>query len=456
MNQTVTDLLAALGGKHNIKSYEHCATRLRVVVIDESLILTEKTDAVHDCKGYFFNTGQHQFVFGTGAVNKVYAAFGAEVGERTASVKESAYAGLNPAQKVVRIFADILVPLIPVLVTTGLLMGVRGLLLELGVSFSATGLMLFGMLTDTAFAFLPVLIAYSATKKFGGNPLIGIVVGLMMVAPQLPNAWVVAGGGADPLRVSFLGLNLSLVGYQGSILPAILAGYLVTTIEKQLRRFVPNMLDLILTPFLTITLTIALMLFALGPITHGMEKGVAGSIMWLIAAPLGIGYVVFAALQQVLVITGLHHSLGILEINALSNTGYNVIQPLITASMAGQFGAAVGATLLMKDKLKRTNALSSTTSSLFGITEPLLFGINLRSMRVFGAGMAGGAVGGMVTYVFGLKATGMGITFIPGLLLYVGSGWGLLHYVLVIVAAFSVGFLLVRAQKGKVTDELNR
>ena len=456
--QTIKDILDAVGGQDNVKNFEHCATRLRIILRDNSKVSKEKAENVTGSKGYFFNTGQHQFIFGTGKVNEVYAEFKqyTKMDESAdTAFKEDVYSNMTPVQKVVRTLADILIPLIPALVTTGLLMGLRGLLVELGVEFSPLMLSMFQMLTDTAFAFLPVLIAYSATRKFGGNPIIGIVVGLMMVSPQLPNAWAVAGGGAEAINFSFLGLNIPIVGYQGSIIPAIVAGYLVARIEKELRKVVPQIIDLVVTPFVTLTVTIFLMLFILGPITHSLEILVSDFIVMLVNAPLGIGYIIFAALQQLLVITGLHHSLSINELQLLADTGENVLNPLMTASMAGQLGAAISATLLMNVKLKRTNAISSSSSTLFGITEPLLFGVNLRSLRILVSGMLGGAVGGLLTYIFGLSATGMGITFIPGLLLYTSSFASMIQYLVVIVGAFVTGFIAVKVQSNKISEQLN-
>lgn len=452
-DQSIEQLLDVIGGKDNIKNFEHCATRLRVILKDDSKVDKQKAEAIPESKGYFFSTGQHQFIFGTGKVNEVTAELREYLGEGTtneSSMKEDVYANLNPVQKFVRILADILVPLIPALVTTGLLMGIRGLLVELGMTMTDDVTAMFAMLTDTAFAFLPVLIAYSATRKFGGNPLIGIVVGLMMVAPQLPNAYAVRGGTAEPLSI----FGLDIYGYQGSIFPAIIAGWLVSKLEKWLRSWVPQVMDLIVTPFLTITLTISVILFLLGPILQVAESAVINSIVGLINAPLGIGYIIYAGFQQLIVVTGLHHSLSLIEISLLSDTGYNVLQPLGTASMAGQFGAAIGTAFLMRDQLKRSNMISSAVPTLFGITEPLLFGVNLRSLRIFASGIAGGAVGGFLTYLFGLKATGMGITFIPGLLLYTGSVGALLQYIAVIVAAFAVGFLCVRLQGKQIRAEV--
>ena len=454
---TIDKLLEVVGGKENIQNYEHCATRLRIILKDDAKLNKEEVEAIPESKGYFFSTGQHQFIFGTGKVNAVYQDLdevmsGAESDDhQRANFKEDVYKNLSPAQRIVRTLADILVPLIPALVTTGLLMGLRGLLIELGMDMSGTWLSIFEMLTDTAFAFLPVLIAYSATRKFGGNPIIGIVVGLMMVAPQLPNAWAVAGGNAEPLKL----LGVSVVGYQGSIIPAIVAGWLISKLEKWLRKVVPQMLDLVVTPFVSLTVTIFIMLLVLGPILQMLETGVINSIVFLVEAPLGIGYIIYAGFQQLLVITGLHHSLSIIEISLLNNTGVNVLNTLGTASMAGQFGAAIAAALLIRNKLKRSNALSSTASTLFGITEPLLFGVNLRSIRIFISGMIGGAAGGLLTSILGLAATGMGITFVPGLLLYTASAWTFIQYILVIAVSFAVAFILVRLQAKTIKEDLN-
>jgi len=452
--ETIKQIMDAVGGEDNIKNYEHCATRMRIILKDDDKVDKEKAEEVEGSKGYFFNTGQHQFIFGTGKVNEVYKDFDDFVKssdteiDSDQSVKEDVYSNMSPIQKVVRVFADILVPLIPALVTTGLLMGIRGLLVELGMEMTPEITDLFTLLTDTAFSFLPVLITYSATRKFGGNPIIGVLVGLMMVAPQLPNAYAVAEGAAEPLTI----LGIDLVGYQGSIFPAIIAGWLISKLETWLRKWVPQVMDLVVTPFLTITITIAIILFLVGPIIQVLESGVINALVAVINAPLGIGYILFGALQQLIVITGLHHSLSIIEINLLSNTGLNMIQPLTTASMAGQFGAAIGAALLVKEKVKRSNMISAAVPTLFGVTEPLLFGVNLRAVRVFVSGMIGGAVGGLLTYLFNLAATGMGITFLPGLLLYTNGLAPIIQYLIVMAVAFAAGFIAVRLQGNKIRE----
>lgn len=454
LKETIKQILEAVGGKENIKNSSHCATRLRLILHDDSKLDKSKIDDIIQCKGYFFNTGQHQLIFGTGKVNEVYAELQSELGvseTEKSNFKEDVYSNMPIFQKFMRILADVLVPLIPVLVTTGLLMGIRGLLVNLGMPLTEEQSTLFGMLTDTAFAFLPVLVVYSSTKLFGGNPMIGIVIGIMMVAPQLPNAYAVAKGAAEPIRL----FGIGIAGYQGSIIPAIAAGYIASFIEKKLRKIIPQVIDLIVTPFTTILITISIMLLVFGPILRFVENSLISFFVSILALPLGIGYVVFGGMHQLLTITGLHHSLNIVQIGFINETGKNVIQTLATASMAGQFGAALSTAFLVNNKKKRADDISTTASTLFGITEPLLFGINLRNIRIFVSGMIGGSIGGLATYILGLKANGMGVTFLPGLLLYSDSATSMLKYIVVILVAFISGALLVQMQRNAIKNAIN-
>lgn len=442
-------IVASIGGHQNIKNIEHCATRLRLVLVDASKVNIDAAKGISEISGYFVQSGQHQFIIGSGKVNLVFAEVLALLGKSSAdeesnTFKNDLYANMTPLQKIVRTLADILIPLIPVLVTTGLLMGLRGLLLELNVPFSEQSLALFSMLTDTAFAFLPVLIAYSAVRRFGGNPVLGIVVGLIMVAPQLPNAWAVANGTAEPLLITLLGFDIPIVGYQGTVLPAIFAGWLLAYLEKRLRNIVPLVMDFVITPFLTILISATTVLFLVGPVLQYIEHLSTQLVVLGLELPFGIGYMLVGGLQQLITISGLHHAFGVIEIGLINENGSNPLNPLITASMAGQFGAAIAIATLLKDKVKKANAYSASIPTLFGITEPLLFGVNLQYGKAFLMGMAGGAVGGLVAYIFSVSASGMGITFIPGILLYTSSLSNIALYVLVIASAFSTSFILTR------------
>lgn len=229
-------ILSAIGGKENIKSIEHCATRLRIIVNDKSKIDEKAVENIDGVKGQFFAAAQYQIILGTGFVNKVYGVIVGEGQSISTDAKKDAYSDMTFLQKISRTLGDVFVPIIPALVATGLFMGLRGLLVNMGVEMSDTFLMFTQILTDTAFAFLPALVTWSTMKKFGGNQVLGIIIGLMLVAPQLPNAYGVASGAESPIYLSLLGLSIPIVGYQGSVLPAIILGIFAAKVERQLKR----------------------------------------------------------------------------------------------------------------------------------------------------------------------------------------------------------------------------
>ena len=221
--------------KKNVVSAEHCATRLRLILKDDSRFDKKQIEAIDGVKGSFKAAGQHQIILGTGFVDKVYAQFMeiANFQEGELKTKAEATAGnMNWFQKASRLLGDVFLPIIPILVATGLFMGVRSLIINLGVTLDPTALTLSQVLIDTAFAFLPALVTYSVMKKFGGSPALGIVIGLMLVAPQLPNANQVAAGNVEPIYLSLGALSVPIVGYQGSVLPALVLGIIAAKIEK--------------------------------------------------------------------------------------------------------------------------------------------------------------------------------------------------------------------------------
>lgn len=291
-------IIRLVGGKENIASVQHCATRLRIVVHDKDKINVKEVENLDKVKGSFFNAGQYQIILGTGLVNRVYdeamtqlnLAAESPVPEDTTS--KPVYG--NKFQRAIRMFSDVFVPIIPVLVATGLFMGLRGLLTQeavLGV-FGMTPddipnqLLLFTqILTDTAFAFLPALVCWSTFKNFGGSPVIGIVLGLMLVSNSLPSAYDVGSGAAEPLV--FFGF-IKVAGYQGSVLPAFATGVLTAKFEKWLRKRVPDAIDLIVTPFVTLVVGIVLALFVLGPILHTVENVVLYAVEGLLTLPLAL------------------------------------------------------------------------------------------------------------------------------------------------------------------------
>ena len=442
------EVIDAIGGKENISSLAHCATRLRIVVHDKEKIDKEKVENIAKVKGAFFNSGQYQIIFGTGTVNKIHDEL-QSIGIGGASIQEVKQAAKKEGsafQRAIRTFGDVFVPIIPVLVATGLFMGLRGLLTQdqipnlFGLApadIPANFLLFTEVLTDTAFAFLPALVAWSSFKVFGGSPVLGIVLGLMLVNPALPNAYEVANGSAE--AITLFGF-IPVVGYQGSVLPAFFIGLIGAKLERALRRRITEALDLILTPFLTLTIMITLGLFAIGPIFHSLEDLVLTGTLAVLDLPFGIAGLLIGSLNQLVVVTGVHHIFNFLEIQLLENRGMNPFNAIITCGMAAQGAACLAVGLKTKDAKLKALALPSSFSAFLGISEPAIFGVNLRFIKPFIMGLIGGGVGGFLASLFDLAGTGMSVTVIPGTLLYLNSQLPL--YILVNLAAMAVAFTL--------------
>lgn len=441
--QVAEVVLAHIGGKENVVSAEHCATRLRLVLKDESKYDKKAVEEIDGVKGSFKAAGQFQIILGTGFVDKVYAEFmqvaGFADGELMSKAEATA-SRLNWFQKASRLLGDVFLPIIPILVATGLFMGVRSLITSLGVELNPTLMTLSQVLIDTAFSFLPALVTYSVMKKFGGSPALGFVIGLMLVAPQLPNANQVAGGTAEPIILALGALNISIVGYQGSVLPALVLGIIAAKIEKSLKKVVPDVLDLIVTPFVTLFCSMVIGLIVIGPIMHEVEQVLLIAVQALMNIPLGIGGFIVGALQQVVVITGLHHTFKTLEIELLANTGANPFNTLTCGAIVAQCGAAVAAALKLKNKKQKSLYLSEVLPAALGITEPLIFGGNLPRLIPFVCACVGGGVAGVFSSIMGLAATGMSITAIPGMLLYLNGQ--LPQYLIACAIGFIVAFVL--------------
>ena len=444
--QVAEAILRNVGGKENIVSAEHCATRLRLVLKEESRYDKKAIEDIDGVKGSFKAAGQFQIILGTGFVDKVHAEFvqlagiADEKAAGKASSKANAAANLSWFQKASRLLGDVFLPIIPILVATGLFMGVRSLITSLGVELNPTLMTLSQVLIDTAFSFLPALVTYSVMKKFGGSPALGIVIGLMLVAPQLPNANAVAGGTAEPLMLSLGALNISIVGYQGSVLPALVLGIIAAKIEKALKKVVPDVLDLVVTPFVTLFCSLVIGLIVIGPIMHEVEQILLIAVQALMSIPFGIGGFIVGALQQVVVITGLHHTFKTLEIELLANTGANPFNTLTCGAIVAQCGAAVAAALKLKNKKQKSLYLSEVLPASLGITEPLIFGGNLPRLTPFVCACIGGGAAGVFSSIMGLAATGMSITAIPGMLLYLNGQ--LPQYLIACAIGFVVAFVL--------------
>lgn len=437
-NKIAQEIVLNIGGKDNISVLEHCATRLRIVVKDNSKVNTENLKNIKGIGGYFYQSGQHQIIIGTGKVNKVFNIINSDGTIKSDGAKESAYANLNPVQKILRSLADVFIPLIPVLVATGLFMGLRGFVMQLGLTLSPEALTLSQVVTDTVFIFLPALVVWSTFRRFGGTPVIGMVLGLMLIAPMLPNAWEVASGAVEPLKVGIFRIE----GFQGTILPALIVGIFGAHVEKWIKSWMPSIVDLVFTPFLTIVIGILAAFFVLGPIFTMVEDIIMMGVQSVIELPFGIGGAIFGGTQQALTVTGLHTSLMLIETSYLASKGVNPMNALITASMAGQAGAAIAYAMSIKDKEDRTLKLSSIVPCFFGITEPLLFGVTLSNTKVFISGMIGGAIAGAFAMLFNVAPSVMGVTFIPAIPAYLGNN--LLGYLAMIAIGMGTGMIMTK------------
>ena len=445
-------VIDALGGRENVNSVAHCATRLRVMVKDEAKINKDAIENLEKVQGAFFNSGQYQIIFGTGTVNKMYdevVALGLPTSSKDEMKEEAGKQG-NWFQRAIRTFGDVFVPLLPAIVATGLFMGIRGAIVQDQVlalfgttaeAFKATNFYTYSVvLTDTAFAFFPALICWSAFRVFGGNPLLGLVLGLMMVNSSLPNAWAVASGDAQPIL--FFGF-IKVVGYQNSVLPAFFVGLTGAKLEKWLRKRIPDVLDLLLVPFLTFLVMSILALFVIGPVFHEVESYVKVATVWLLSLPMGLGGLILGGVHQVIVVTGVHHIFNLLEANLVTSTGSDPLNAIITAAMTAQLGATLAVGVKTKNPKIKALAFPAALSAGLGITEPAIFGINLRYGKPFIMGLIAGAAGGWLANILGLAGTSFGITIIPGTLLYINGQ--LLKYVFMVLVTTALGFGLTYA-----------
>ena len=434
-------VIDALGGRENVNSVAHCATRLRVMVKDEAKINKDAIESLEKVQGAFFNSGQYQIIFGTGTVNKMYdevVALGLPTSSKDEMKAEAAKQG-NWFQRAIRTFGDVFVPIIPVIVATGLFMGVRGLFNALEMPLPGDFATYTQILTDTAFIILPGLVVWSTFRVFGGNPAVGIVLGMMLVSGSLPNAWAVASGG-EVTAMNFFGF-IPVVGLQGSVLPAFIIGVVGAKFEKAVRKVVPDVIDLLVTPFVTLLVMSILGLFVIGPVFHVVENYILLGTKAILNLPFGLGGFLIGGVHQVIVVSGVHHIFNLLEVQLLAADHANPFNAIITAAMTAQGAATVAVGVKTKNPKLKTLAFPAALSAFLGITEPAIFGVNLRFRKPFFLSLIAGAIGGGLASILGLAGTGNGITIIPGTMLYLGNGQ-LPLYLLMVAVSFALGFAL--------------
>ena len=440
-------------GEDNIVSVTHCATRLRIIVKDRDKIDDEKVENVDEVKGVFFTSGQYQIILGTGIVNKVYAEV-EKLGLNTLSKKEQdevVKSQEKGIKRIMRILADIFVPIIPVIAATGLFLGLKGCIFNdnvlslIGASTAdipAYIQTLVTVLTDTAFAFLPAIITWSAFRVFGGTPVIGLVIGLMLVSPALPNAYSVADPKSGVEAIMAFG-KIPLVGCQGSVLTAIVTGLIGATLEKKLRKIMPNVLDLIFTPFFVMLITMLVILLGVGPIMHVIELNMVNIIERLINLPFGIGGFIIGFTYLLAVITGLHHTYVMIETSLLANTGFNALITLCAMYGFANIGTCLAFALKSKNKKIRQTSIGAMLSQLFGISEPVLFGIQLRfNLKPLFIMLLTSGTGAALLSIFNIRSNSYGLAVLPSYLMYIYEGHQLLIYFIISLICVFMSFIL--------------
>ena len=439
------EITANIGGGSNVISAAHCATRLRLVIADNSKVNKSALENVDGVKGMFESNGQLQLIIGTGTVNKVYDEFLSVAGVSAASkddVKKAAASKMPLWKKILKTPGDVFVPILPAIVASGLMMGLVEALAKAIPSFAESGWFGFlDMVANTAFALLPVLVAVSAARVFGGNIFLGGVIGIMMVHPALMNAWTVTP--TNQPAVWDLGIfSISQVGYQGHVIPVILAVLLMSTVEKWLHKHVPEMIDLFVTPLVTVLVTAFATFVVIGPIFSILENWVLQGAEWLVTSTGGIGALIMGALYPWTVVMGLHPMYNVVEAGMLSGAlGMNIWMPIASAANFAQFGACLAVAIKCRNAKLKSVALPSSLSASLGITEPAIFGVNFRFMKPFIAGVIGGAVGALFGSLTGLGATTYGVTGIPGLL----AINNIPVYVIELLIASGIAFIITTA-----------
>ena len=416
------EIVSHIGGRENIVQAAHCATRLRLVIKDNGKVDKKALENVDGVKGMFENNGQLQLIIGTGTVNKVYAEFLSVTGMTEATkddVKAAAAAGQPIWKRMLKAVGDVFVPILPAIVASGLMMGLVEALGKVYPEFANTSWYDFlDMVANTAFAYLPVIVAISAARVFGGNTFLGAVIGLAMIHANLVNAWVVGSLETIPqwnFNIFNFIVSVQKVGYQGHVIPVIIAVWLMCAVEKFLHKHTPEMIDLFVVPFTTVLVTTFITFTVIGPIFSQLETWVLEGAKILVKNP--IGSAVMGAIYPWTVVMGLHHMYNVIEAGMLAvEGGLNTWMPIASAANFAQFGACLAVGFKARQQRTKVVAIPSSLSAALGITEPAIFGINLRFFKPIIAGMIGGTVGAFYGAMSGIGAKAYGVTGIPGYL----------------------------------------
>ena len=444
------EVLENIGGSENIQGAAHCATRLRIVLKDLSLAKTDKLENIDLVKGCFVAGSQLQLIFGAGTVNEVYKVFAKEAKLENMSlsdVKDIANNKENPLQKVIKALSDVFVEIIPAILAAAILLGVTGFLANFEAVKTNQTLYAINRLSNLAsvgiFTVLPMVVVYSATKRFGGRAILGIVVGAIMLDGSLANAYSIGTPGFNPEILDLFGLKIQMVGFQGGIIVALMMGYIVAQLDKFFEKKIPSVIKLLVSPMLTVFISTFLLFTIVGPIGRELSNYITGGLVWVSTEFGLIGYMIFAGLQQIIVITGLHHILNAAEAQLIATTGRDFLNPLMSVALISQGGAVLGYYLLHRKERKVAEiALPSFVSILFGISEPAIFGVNLKYKFPLIAGCIAGAIAGDFVYIFKLSSLGFGATAIPGITIIDPANNGYINYIIVHLIGLVLGIVI--------------
>ncbi len=444
-----------IGGGENVVSAAHCATRLRLVIADNNKINKDALDNVEGVQGMFESGGQLQLIIGTGTVNKVYDEFLSVTGASAATkedVKAAAAAQAPLWRRIIKALGDVFVPILPAIVSCGLMMGLMEALAKAIPGFGDTDWYGFlHLIAVAAIAYLPILVGISAARVFGANIFLGATLGIAMLDPSLLNAWNV--GSPDAIN-SFFGVTDGVIptwdilffhvqrhGYQGHIIPVIIAVFIMAQIEKRLHKVVPEMIDLFVTPLTTILVTYFLTFTIIGPVFSALETVVLGFFSSLVTVGFGVGSLLCGAIYPFTVVMGLHHMFNIIELGMLAQdggNGLNTWMPIASAANFAQFAACLAVGIKSHRAKTKAIAVPASLSASLGITEPAIFGVNLRYTKPLICGSIGGAIGAMVGSWMHLGAHANGVTGIPGYLIVNDP----VKYTIMLAVAAGVAFTL--------------
>lgn len=459
--QQVSDIIEAIGGKENISAATHCVTRLRFALADESKVNKEKLESLDLVKGSFSTNGQFQVVIGPGTVEKVYKELINQTGASEGSkddVKKASEQNLNPLQRAVKMLADIFIPILPAIVTAGLLMGINNVLTGEGIFFDQSVVQAYpqwadfasiiNLIANTAFTFLPGLIGWSAMTRFGGSPLLGIVLGLMLVHPDLLNAWGY-GAAEDVPTWNIFGLEVEKVGYQGQVLPVLIASYVLAKLEIFLRKRIPDSFQMLFVAPVALLITGFVSFIAIGPITFFIGNLITNGVVAIFDFAPILGGLIYGGLYAPLVITGMHHTFLAVDLQLIGSTGGTFLWPMVALSNIAQGSAALAMLFIVKDEKLKSLSITSAVSAYLGVTEPALFGVNLRFRFAFISAIVGSAIAGAFISIQAVKAPSIGVGGLPAFLSIFPQNWGsfFIGMAIVIIVPFLLTLLFGKVRK---------